>query len=241
MVGQIMNNKTEDTTHKGTGYQGHTTYAYQSCDHFQQPVKVGDYKIYVTNRTGWWKHKEKWIPPDLFVALSDTWVGDFTIVYANGVEESLPEPVCPTIFIDWTDQKRCPDNVLYWLVDLVSKRLEKRDMVEVSCMGAHGRTGTFLACLIGYVEGLEPKEAILKLRARYCDEAVESRAQFEQVYEFLGSSIKDVETDWNFKPPFDWNKYIQKFGFKNKEGKQDTLDKKDDAIDAVYGQDWWYW
>ncbi len=49
-------------------------------------------------------------------------------------------------------------------------------MVEVGCLGGHGRTGTALACL-AVLTGTPANEAVAWVRANYCAHAVETEAQ----------------------------------------------------------------
>lgn len=45
-------------------------------------------------------------------------------------------------------------------------------LVEVGCIGAHGRTGTVLACM-AVLAGVEPTKAVSWVRSTYCNDAVE--------------------------------------------------------------------
>ncbi len=51
-----------------------------------------------------------------------------------------------------------------------------REIVEVACLGGHGRTGTFLACC-AVVNGMTAGEAIAHVRDKYCDKAIETKKQ----------------------------------------------------------------
>lgn len=56
------------------------------------------------------------------------------------------------------------------------------------CLGGHGRTGTFLASLIAL---LEPSvfDPIAEARSRYCEKAVETKAQMEAVFTLKGQLL----------------------------------------------------
>ena len=49
-------------------------------------------------------------------------------------------------------------------------------MVEIGCLGGHGRTGTALACL-AVLAGTPAAEAVAWVRGAYCPKAVETDAQ----------------------------------------------------------------
>ena len=55
-------------------------------------------------------------------------------------------------------------------------RARSGDLVEVGCLGGHGRTGTALACL-AVLTGAPPDGAVDWVRANYCPDAVETAEQ----------------------------------------------------------------
>jgi len=61
--------------------------------------------------------------------------------------------------------------------------------VEVGCLGAHGRTGSALACL-AILTGVPAAEAVEWVRSAYCSEAVETP---EQAAFVAGLTIPDGE------------------------------------------------
>jgi protein-tyrosine phosphatase len=48
--------------------------------------------------------------------------------------------------------------------------------VEIGCLGAHGRTGTTLACL-AIIDGHDPDNAVAWVRTTYCGHAIETPEQ----------------------------------------------------------------
>jgi len=61
--------------------------------------------------------------------------------------------------------------------------IQEHEKTLISCIGAHGRTGTVLAIWL-YLH--EPEgDPILRVRERYCKEAVESKEQALFIYDFL--------------------------------------------------------
>jgi hypothetical protein len=68
------------------------------------------------------------------------------------------------------------------LEDLLN-RARAGQQVELGCLGAHGRTGTALACAV-VLAGIAPDDAVGWIRSNYCEEAVETREQAEFVRTF---------------------------------------------------------
>ncbi len=68
------------------------------------------------------------------------------------------------------------------LEDLLA-RSRRGEHVEVGCLGAHGRTGTALACL-AVLTGTPSGEAVAWVRAAYCEKAVETDEQHAFVAAF---------------------------------------------------------
>ena len=61
-------------------------------------------------------------------------------------------------------------------LSVVLSRAKAGDVVEIGCLGAHGRTGTALACL-AIIDGHAPDGAVAWVRASYCERAVETPEQ----------------------------------------------------------------
>jgi hypothetical protein len=98
-------------------------------------------------------------PPDFGLYLDGAW-----------------DPPWPHAHVAWPDYG-LPENVgafVAALDDLVA-RARRGEVVELGCIGGHGRTGTALACLAALtgVEG-DPVEWV---RSTYCDHAVETPEQ----------------------------------------------------------------
>lgn len=58
----------------------------------------------------------------------------------------------------------------------VLARATAGDRVEIGCLGAHGRTGTALACL-AIIDGEDPGGAVAWVRTTYCERAIETPDQ----------------------------------------------------------------
>lgn len=93
-------------------------------------------------------------------------------------------PPWPDEFFDWPDFG-VPDDPASVVAALESLRERARagQRVEIGCYGAHGRTGTALACL-AILCGHPPHEAVSWVRAAHCERAVENDLQEAFVRDF---------------------------------------------------------
>lgn len=88
------------------------------------------------------------------------------------------QPPWPHQHVDWPDFGLPADHqALVGLLDDLMARARAGDMVEVGCLGGHGRTGTALACL-AVLAGLT-EDPVDWVRANYCGHAVETDEQVE--------------------------------------------------------------
>ncbi len=90
--------------------------------------------------------------------------------------------------VDWTDMSGLPQPRFEALLNMAIQSLEAGKSVEVGCIGAHGRTGTFLAGLLVKLEGLPGDEARAEIRRRYCESAVEVEKQCEMLRILAGDA-----------------------------------------------------
>jgi hypothetical protein len=85
-------------------------------------------------------------------------------------------PICRNEFIDWPDFS-IPANIKLAYKQIINAYdLSINMIVELGCIGAHGRTGTMLSCM-NVLDGMDAHEAIIDVKSRYCDHAVETRSQ----------------------------------------------------------------
>ena len=94
------------------------------------------------------------------------------------------DPPWPHVLVDWPDFGLPADRGAFRaaLRDALD-RAQRRERVEVGCLGGHGRTGTALACL-AVLAGTPATDAVAWVRANYCDKSVETPAQEEFVLAF---------------------------------------------------------
>jgi hypothetical protein len=102
-------------------------------------------------------------------------------------------------YVDWTDHgtPNHPDSIMWQFIESVVDLLEGGSFIEAGCIGAHGRTGTFLGLLEWQIqyrqlsEGSElttPGEMIKLVRENYCEHAIEGKQQeayLKYYYDYL--------------------------------------------------------
>ena len=93
-------------------------------------------------------------------------------------------PPWPHAHLEWPDfgVPTQIDQVLVAL-DATLERARAGQLVEVGCIGAHGRTGTALACL-AILSGVAPVDAVGWVRTSYCTQAIETPEQAAFVTQF---------------------------------------------------------
>lgn len=104
---------------------------------------------------------------------------DYLVTASTAFHDDLPftEDKMPKIMVPWID-RRAPADLerFYLLVGWIIERLDAGDKIEIGCFAAHGRTGTMLASLL-VKQGMDAEAAIAKVRADYCEAAVEGLDQ----------------------------------------------------------------
>lgn len=96
-------------------------------------------------------------------------------------ERWFSETVSRNEFINWPDFKApAHPEVAYRQILEAWYAINDGDIVEIGCMGGHGRTGTIAAalCIIANL-GLRVTDAVQYVRDNYCTSAVESNVQIE--------------------------------------------------------------
>jgi len=100
------------------------------------------------------------VVPDFGLYLDDRWQPPWAHAHIEWPDFGLPND---------------PKTLLVALDDAL-ERARNGQRVEIGCWGAHGRTGTALACL-AVLTGCPPKDAVEWVRAAYCERAVETPEQ----------------------------------------------------------------
>lgn len=90
------------------------------------------------------------------------------------------QPPWPHDHIDWPDFGLPTDvDALMTALRHVLDRVSSGQVVEIGCLGGHGRTGTALACLAVLAGGSD--DPVGWIREVYCTSAVETEDQVELV------------------------------------------------------------
>ncbi len=173
---------------------------YTSCKHWRNPVKVGESEVLCSSRSGKPHDLDDADWPDVGVYLDSGWAREHWMLVSPGTKAGkdyladMRTLKQETIVLDWTDFSDYPIERLKAVVKWTADRVALKKSIEIACVGSHGRTGTFLACLLVEVEGLEPAEAIEEARKRHCTKAVENQKQIKLVYAYAGKELPDKST-----------------------------------------------
>lgn len=130
------------------------------CEHSQDPYRLSDGTLILLTAH---RDRQGTTKPDRACYFDKAWSAD-----------------CPAYFVPWQDfglpALSDPDFVVVLRDVLAWCREGLR--TEIGCLGAHGRTGTFLACLeVLANEGMSPADAIARVRHEHCSSAIESKEQ----------------------------------------------------------------
>ena len=191
------------------------TYQYKPCEHAWQKFRIGSHHLRITASKSVAKAPKY---PDLGVYLDSGWKSIVTEpvpslpprpdLAIDGVEFDVPAILAkrpantpmptkpkfryPAIVVSWADGGVVDFDLVNKLGDLVWSHISAGKTVETGCIGAHGRTGTFLAMLLMRFEHLTAIAAIETVRKRHCKEAIESRKQVEAIFAYGRKQAKKL-------------------------------------------------
>lgn len=157
---------------------------YQKCRHYQQEVVFPEgTTVYASSHS--WKREENEVVPDLGIYLDGCWTPDTIAFHVGTPDYGIP--------------KLKPWQVIH-VANEGLRMARDGSVVEVGCIGGHGRTGMMLAIMV--VVATEGKmtgdEAVAYVRANYCTKAVESKIQEWYVE---GIRCEVLGTPWPAEPP----------------------------------------
>ena len=119
--------------------------------------------------------------PTVGVYVDDGWLNG-RLASNDAKELDVKQPTA--LYVGWMDFKGISATVLAEAVEWVIPYVHnKQDIIEIACIGGHGRTGTFLAALL-VREGWGPADAVEYIRGGYCKKAIESKEQEELIVEY---------------------------------------------------------
>lgn len=87
------------------------------------------------------------------------------------------------VYVPWPDYS-IPDGSVRTLAEQfrwLLHQVKTGELVEIGCIGGHGRTGSVAAALL-VVQGVPAAEALARVRSTYCVEAVETNTQERLLY-----------------------------------------------------------
>jgi len=160
----------------------------RTCDHWRDPVKVGEHYITVSAWSDRPKTPDMAPYPDMGVYVADNWMRNFNGFMGVGV--AIPNKY-KALICDWPDFGVVELEEVQWLVLYAVDCLEKGMDVDIGCVGGHGRTGTLLACIIAYLEGCNTSKAITRVHTRHCKKAIESKSQVNLIRAFCDEPIPE--------------------------------------------------
>ena len=140
------------------GYGGWTNWT--PCRHAMAQIQYPDgTKIYASSHHSTRAKDE--LQPTLGFYLDDIW-----------------RPDCLAIMVPWTDHglPRIKYETVAQTIVNTFEKAKSGEIVEVGCIGGHGRTGTVLACF-AILAGVKAKNAVSWVQKNYCKNAIESDLQ----------------------------------------------------------------
>jgi hypothetical protein len=174
--------------------------SYNMCSHYRVPVMVGDWVVLCSASKSIPKEE---IFPDAGIYLERDWLRERgSMAVSPGTLWPGIKPWFPAIYADWPDFGTFPIQNVHMMVDWAIIQLEALKILEIGCHGAHGRTGTLLACMIAEMEGKSAQDAIDAARDRLCDKCIETLKQEDLVFEFTGEEPPERASKWGFKGPW---------------------------------------
>jgi len=121
---------------------------------------------------------------DVRIYLDKYYIGEEILISSQKQAHILPQSATEIIFIPWQDMSIPRMSQVQRVVDYVVSMIKKGKDVEVGCFGGHGRTGTFIACVIVSLLRMPAKDAISFVRKNYCSNAIETKDQEKFVEDF---------------------------------------------------------
>lgn len=174
---------------KGKGWKGNqTNYVAKNCKHLYDPFDLGDGTlVYATAKKdlGYQGDPRATDQIDCAVYLASEWTRS-TYLWTNGrmPKRFRGEGVPEFLFIDWPDMSVVPLDVLNSGVEWALHRMDRGLRLGTGCIGAHGRTGSFLAALLIKRYGLTAAQAITKVRKDHCKHAIETKKQEDMIGQY---------------------------------------------------------
>lgn len=168
---------------------------YVSCSHHMTPFSFegmdNTYTVHLTGSSSLKSEPGIKDLPTVGVYLDDGWLyGRLATNTAHEVDLTQP---C-SLYVGWQDFGTIKVSLLSEAVEWVLPFLrDRKSIIEIACIGGHGRTGTFVTALM-IREGWAVTDAIEYIRGGYCPKAIEGPKQEELLQEYY-NLINGVEAD----------------------------------------------
>jgi len=160
-------------------------YKAKLCKHLYDPFDLGDgTKVYATAKRdiGFKVDPRETDQIDCAVYLDTQWIKS-NLLWTNGRMPKDYRLGPEFLFVDWPDMGVVPLEILDQAVRWANHRMDQGLRLGTGCIGAHGRTGSFLAALL-IQRGASASEAIEKVRKDHCKHAIETTSQEEMVSKY---------------------------------------------------------
>ena len=188
-------------------------YTWTRCSHIRDEVNIANGKIYASgSRAMGDKLKETespYIAKQVSIFLDGLSWGPITKILVDITNTNLSPLVKGINYINWPDFSTISNDRYVTLLHDTINLLNAGYEIEVGCIGAHGRTGTFIAGLIALTEGLDAVSSIKATRDRLCTHAIETKSQENMIYALCGEPLLPVPT-YTAKNIY-YNKYNQDY------------------------------
>jgi protein-tyrosine phosphatase len=154
-----------------------------TCRHWREPVDLLDGAVVFAS--AWfdrpYRHRVDMDWPEVGFYLDGSWASAVLVSSPGFRPPFVSRKRTQIVIYPWPDlgiprDPRRFKRALRWVLEQASGGRR----VEVGCAGGHGRTGTTLAGLL-VIQGMNPREAVRRVRRSYCDEAIESREQASMI------------------------------------------------------------
>ena len=182
-----------DWTTYSDSYTGPYSTAYVPCDHHLVPFKFdgkdGSYTVHLTGSSSLKSTPSISELPTVAVYLDEGW---FRGRIASNTSHDLDMTQPATLYIGWPDFGVVDVGILAdgveWVIPFVHN---EKSIIEIACIGGHGRTGTFLAAIM-IREGWAVVDAMEYIHGGYCTKAIETKTQevlLEQYYNLINGVV----------------------------------------------------
>ena len=151
------------------------------CSHYRVPLDVGGGTILASSQREWKLGKAPHTEAGVYLDWS--WLRKLGIIGHN----IRCAGGYPAVILDWPDMGTPRKRELALAIAWTRRYLDAGKSVEVACIGGHGRTGTFIGCVLREY-GFKAEVAIKIVREVVCKKCIETAPQEKLIAEWKGES-----------------------------------------------------